>query len=143
MKDIIGDNKKFQDAMRRAEDLKLLAKRISEDPDVDVLQGIRRATQDLVHMAHKSARKVSAISKELQTRRQDTKEYSKFGKLVGKVGKVAWQKSPEDAADVLDDLAYPMVKQILETSKELIVQTVKTANNAAKGVERVQKNAIA
>lgn len=69
MKDIIGENKKFQDAMKRAEDLKLLAKRISEDPDVDVLQGIRRATQDLVHMAHKSARKVSAISKELQTRR--------------------------------------------------------------------------
>lgn len=124
MKDIIGDNKKFQNAMKRVEELKLLAKRISEDPEVEVLKDVRKATQDLVQMANKSARKVSAISQELKTRWQEIneiKEFSKFGKLVGNVKKIAWQKTPYGAAQVLDDVAYPMVKQILETSKQLIV----------------------
>ena len=98
MKDIIGDNKKFQNAMKRVEELKLLAKRISEDPEVEVLKDVRKATQDLVQMANKSARKVSAISQELKARRQEIKEFSKFGKLVGNVKKIAWQKSSYKAA---------------------------------------------
>ena len=48
MKDIIGDNKKFQNAMKRVEELKRLAKRISEDPEVEVLKDVRKATQDRV-----------------------------------------------------------------------------------------------
>jgi hypothetical protein len=47
----IGGRKKFQEVKKRAEELKLLASRMSSDSDIDFLQGIERAAFDLTQRA--------------------------------------------------------------------------------------------
>ena len=86
--DIGHNSKKFQDVMQRAEELKLLASRMSSNSDIDFLQGIERAAIDLMRKARNGARKVEAISNEVKQRKLhfDDRSSSKFGNLVGKLG---------------------------------------------------------
>ena len=44
---------------------------------------------------------------------------------------------------MFDDAAKPMVKQILETSKNVLDALDKASDHAEKGLERVQRNSIA
>lgn len=44
---------------------------------------------------------------------------------------------------MFDDAAKPMVKQILETAKNVLVALDTAADHAEKGLERVQRNSIA
>ena len=129
----IGGNKRFQDAMKRAEGLKLMT------------SGIERAASKLLITARKDARKVEAISNEVERMRKlhdGDKKISKFGNLVGKLGQIAGRDTPDKASEVFDDAAKPMVKQILETAKNVLDALDTAANHAEKGLERVQRNSI-
>ena len=66
-----------------------------------------------------------------------SKKISKFGNLVGKLGQIAGRETPEKAAEVFDDAAKPMVKQILKTAKNVLDALDKAADHAEKGLERV------
>jgi len=137
----IGDesNKKLQSAMMRANELRVLASRMSSDGDIDLVQGLRHIASELTSKARKSARKVEAISRQLKSRRLDSggESTSKFGNLVGKMGQIAGRPTPEKAAEVIDDAARPMVKQMLETSKGVLDAMDKAANHAMEGLDRV------
>lgn len=129
----IGGSKKFQDAMKRVGELKLIT------------SGIERAASKLLVTARKDARKIEAISNEVEKMRKlhvGSKKISKFGNLVGKLGQIAGRETPENAAEVFDDAAKPMVKQILKTAKNVLDALDKAADHAEKGLERVQRNSI-
>ena len=141
----IGQSNKFQEVKKRAEELKLLASRMSSESDIDFLQGIERSAFNLMQKARNGARKVEAISKQTKTRKLHSgdKKTSKFGRLVGKLGQIAGRETPKKAGEVFDDAAAPMVKQILETAKNVLVALDNAADHAEKGLERVQRNSIA
>lgn len=82
-------NKKFQEARKRADDLRLLPSRMSSGSDIGFLQGIERAALDLKHLARNAANQLSSnISCKALSRKLDASERktSKFGSLVGKLG---------------------------------------------------------
>lgn len=141
----IGQSNKFQEVKKRAEELKLLASRMSSESDIDFLQGIERSAFNLMQKARNGARKVEVISKQTKTRKLHSgdKKTSKFGCLVGKLGQIAGRETPKKAGEVFDDAAAPMVKQVLETSKGVLDALDKAADHAEKGLERVQRNSIA
>jgi hypothetical protein len=141
----IGQSNKFQEVKKRSEELKLLASRMSSESDIDFLQGIERSAFNLMQKARNGARKVEAISKQTKTRKLHSgdKKTSKFGRLVGKLGQIAGRETPKKAGEVFDDAAAPMVKQILETAKNVLVALDNAADHAEKGLERVQRNSIA
>ena len=85
--DIVRNNK-FQDVRNRAEELKLLASKMSSGQEVDFLQGIERVVSELMQKARNGARKVEAISKKVSARKLHLwdRKISEFGRLVGKMG---------------------------------------------------------
>lgn len=141
----IGQSNKFQEVKKRAEELKLLASRMSSESDIDFLQGIERSAFNLMQKARNGARKVEAISKQTKTRKLHSgdKKTSKFGRLVGKLGQIVGRETPKKAGEVFDDAATPMVKQVLETSKGVLDALDNAAKHAIEGLERVQRNSIA
>lgn len=143
--DVGQHNKKFGDVMKRAEGLKELASRMPYDSSMDFLRGIERSATNLMGKARMGARKIEAISNEAKKMRKlhvGDRKISKFGNLVGKLGQIAGRQTPEKAAEVFDDAAEPMVRQIFETAKGVLDAMDTSANHAIEGLERVQRNSI-
>ena len=133
------DNKKLQDALKKAERLNAL----SSDPSA-LAQGVQRSADKLMWKARRSARKVESLVKKAEERKlhAGSKKVSKLGRLVGKVGQIAGRETPESAADVIGSAAHPFVKQIFKTTKG-VLDAMDTASTAAmEGMRQVQLDSI-
>ena len=140
--DIVGNNEKVQGVLDRIGKFKQLSESFgSGDPTNDFLAGIQDSAFKLMRTATFAARKVDAIAQRSASQRKlhvGDRKISKFGSLVGKLGQIAGRPTADGAAQVLDDSAKPLVRQILLTSKGVLDAMDKAANDAASGMELVQ-----
>ena len=137
---VVLDNKKFQEALKRAEGLKTL----SSDPTIAFAQGVQRSAEKLMRLAGASARKIETLVNQAEERKLHIgdKKVSKLGNLVGKIGQIAGRQTAQEAAQVLDDGAKPIVKQILVTAKGVLDAMERASKDAVDGMRRAQQTSI-
>lgn len=143
-KNVVESNGKLQASMKRIERFKSLSSSIrANDQTIEFMKGIRTSASKLMGEANVASRKVEILVSQVETRKRHTSgKTSQFGKLVGKIGNIWGMDTPEDVAQVLEDEAKPMVKQILETVKGVIDAMDKACSDAISGMERVKQTSI-
>ena len=128
---------KFAVTFKRASEFKSLA-----SAKMEKVRGI--ATR-LVSTTRGDIKKLGNLVEEAKERKLEipsSKKTSKFGKLIGKLGNVGKKRTPEAAAKVIDDLAIPMVNQILTTAKAVMDKMEVAKKGAVDGLQHIQINSI-